>query len=130
GADSQSLPPGITLSSDGVFSGKPTRAGLFRISVRVSDAAGSSDGTVFPITVTGPPLSITTTSLVNATVGISYSGSVQATGGIAPYSFSIVSGSLPDGLNFASDGTISGTPTISAVSSTFTVQATDTAQNP
>ena len=44
-----------------------------------------------------PPVSITTTSLPNAKRNKSYSQTIQATGGVAPYSWSIVSGSLPPG---------------------------------
>lgn len=128
-ADLQSLPPGVSLSSGGVFSGKPTRAGSFRVSVSVSDVRGSSDGTVFSMTVTGPPLSIVTTTLGNGTVGTPYSGSVQATGGIPPYVFGVLTGSLPAGLALAADGTISGTPTAPG-SANFTVQVADAAVNP
>ncbi len=128
-ADGQSLPPGVSLSSDGVFSGKPTRAGSFRVSVRVSDVRGSSDGTVFSMTVTGPPLSITTTTLGNGTAGTPYSGSVQATGGISPYVFGVLNGSLPAGLSLTADGTISGTPTVPGTTN-FTVQVADAAVNP
>ncbi len=128
-ADLQTLPPGVSLSSAGVFSGKPTRAGSFRISVRVTDLRGSSDGTVFPMTVTGPPLSITTTTLSDGAVGTPYSGSVQATGGIPPYVFGLLSGALPAGLSLAADGTISGTPTAPGAG-TFTVQVADAAVNP
>jgi len=45
-----------------------------------------------------------------ATVGIAYSGALKASGGVAPYSFAISSGSLPDGLTLNADGTITGTP--------------------
>jgi hypothetical protein len=128
-ADIRTLPPGVTLSTSGVFSGKPTVAGSFRISVRVADIVGNSDGTVYPMTVTGPPISITTTSLANATIAVSYSGSVQATGGVPPYAFSVITGSLPAGLSLAADGTITGTPT-AAGTSNFTVQVTDAALNP
>src|SRR3546814_13270388 len=42
--------------------------------------------------------------------GAPFSQSLSATGGIAPYSFALDSGSLPPGLTFAGH-TISGTPT-------------------
>src|SRR3546814_3315214 len=42
--------------------------------------------------------------------GAPFSQSLSATGGIAPYSFALDSGSLPPGLTFAGN-TISGTPT-------------------
>ena len=72
------------------------------------------------------PLSITTTSLPNGTIGVSYSQTVQASGGSGSYSWSITVGSLPAGLGpiNSSTGVISGTPT-TAGTSNFTVQVSD-----
>ena len=70
-------------------------------------------------------LIVSTTSLPNGTTGQSYGAMVGATGGLAPYSWSLTTGSLPAGLTLnASTGSINGTPTGSGVSS-FTVQVTD-----
>jgi hypothetical protein len=75
-----------------------------------------------------PALQITTTSLPGGTVNQAYSQSVTATGGTAPYGWSVVSGSLPPGLNLSPTGTpsatISGTPTTEGTYN-FTVQVTD-----
>jgi hypothetical protein len=57
-------------------------------------------------------------------VNTPYSASLQATGGIEPYKWSITSGTLPVGLAFTSAGLISGTPAASGTSS-FTAQVTD-----
>lgn len=46
-----------------------------------------------------------------ATLGSPYSFKFEVSGGVAPYSFAIISGSLPPGLLMLNDGTISGTPT-------------------
>jgi len=72
-----------------------------------------------------PPLTIQTTSLPSGTVGTAYNQTLTASGGTAPYSWSIVRGSLPAGLTSVS-GAISGTPTTAATSN-FTVQAQDSA---
>ena len=70
-------------------------------------------------------LSITTSSLPEAIIGEAYSQSVSVTGGNTPYSYSIISGSLPNGLNLNSNtGLISGTPTQIGTSN-FTIQVTD-----
>src|SRR3546814_19212863 len=55
--------------------------------------------------------------------GAPFSQSLSATGGIAPYSFALDSGSLPPGLTFAGN-TISGTPTPRG-SYSFAVKVTD-----
>lgn len=57
------------------------------------------------------PLQIVTTSLPAGSVGMSYSSSLSASGGVPPYSWSTSGGSLPGGLQLSSiSGTISGTP--------------------
>ncbi len=70
------------------------------------------------------PVCVTTTTVSNGTVGTAYSAAVSAVGGTPPYSWSLVSGSLPPGLALSSTGMISGTPTV-AGSFAFTVEATD-----
>jgi hypothetical protein len=57
--------------------------------------------------------------LPDASPSKAYEYTLQASGGIQPYSWSLASGSLPAGLNLAASGVISGTP--SAVSSDTTV---------
>lgn len=78
----------------------------------------------------GPPadLVITTTSMPAGSVGVAYSQAIAATGGVTPYSWSVVSGSLPGGLSLGSStGVVSGTPT-AAGTSYFTVQVSDSQQ--
>ena len=75
-----------------------------------------------------PPVpTITTTSLPDGTVGVAYSATLQATNGTPPYTWSLDSGSLPDGLTLnASTGAITGTPT-AAGTSPFTAKVADSA---
>ncbi len=63
-------------------------------------------------------------TLPAATNGTPYSQTVTAVGGNAPYTFSLLSGSLPAGLSLAANGDITGTPTVSG-SPTFQIQADD-----
>ncbi|MEK6325726.1 MAG: putative Ig domain-containing protein, partial [Acidobacteriota bacterium] len=82
---------------------------------------------VYPASGGGPgPLTILSTSPLGiATVGSAFSRQLLASGGATPYSWSLVSGLLPDGLNVLPTGIISGTPT-SIGTSDFTVRVTDT----
>ena len=71
------------------------------------------------------PLVIAKTTPLPAYVGVSYTFTFVATGGLAPYTWSISSGSLPAGLTLnPSTGTVSGSPT-TAGSYTLTIQCTD-----
>src|SRR5262249_24929001 len=71
-------------------------------------------------------LTITTTSLPDATVSVPYSRTVSASGGTSPYRWVVESGSLPPGISLSQFGDLSGTPT-AAGSFTFTVRVTDAA---
>jgi hypothetical protein len=57
---------------------------------------------------------------------VAYSQSLAATGGTAPYTWNIASGTPPPGLSLSGTGVLSGTPT-TAGDYTFTVRATDAA---
>jgi len=69
-------------------------------------------------------LSVSTSSLPNGTQSLAYSQSLAAAGGTTPYTWSLVSGALPPGLNLSSGGQVAGTPS-STGTSNFTVQVTD-----
>lgn len=125
------LPAGLILNAQtGAISGTPTSAGTRNFTVRVTDAQNPADTAdkSFSLTINGAapaPLNITTTSLPAARRNRAYSQSVQATGGVGPYSWSLAAGSLPPGLTLnAATGTISGTPTTRGAWS-FTVRVQD-----
>lgn len=68
---------------------------------------------------------VQTQTLPNGAVGMQYSSTLQAGGGMSPYSWSLISGSLPNGLSLdPSSGAITGTPA-TANTYSFTVQVTD-----
>lgn len=96
----------------------------------VTDSATPTPGTAtqplsITVAATPTPVNISTTSLANALEGAAYTAALAATGGTAPYTWSLSSSSLPPGLNLnASTGAISGTPTASGTFS-FMVKATD-----
>ena len=72
--------------------------------------ASNFGGTI--ATLSAPP-NISTTGLSVGTIGLPYASALAASGGLAPYSWSVAAGTLPPGLHLATNGTISGTPTIS-----------------
>jgi Putative Ig domain len=128
-----SLPGGLSLSSSGVISGTPsgTFTGTSSFTVSLTDSQTPTHTTttaILSITVSAPPLSVTTTSLAGGTIGNAYSSqTLQATGGIAPYTWAVTTGSLPAGLTLnAATGVISGTPSGTFVGTdTFAVTVTD-----
>lgn len=66
-----------------------------------------------------------TSNLPGATEGSTYNGTVTASGGTSPYSFAVVSGQLPQGVNLdGGTGKVSGTPT-AAGSFNFGVSVSD-----
>lgn len=121
---SGTLPTGISLSSEGLLSGRPTEAGTFNLVIQVVDANGIIADENRTLTINQASLTIAPPSLPGGSQGLAYLATVSATGGIAPYTFSLASGVLPAGLALAADGTISGTPTASG-NFPFVVNVTD-----
>ena len=86
------------------------------------EAVGSGTNFGGTIETLSAPPTVTTSSLTIGTIGVPYVSSLDASGGLAPYSWAVTGGVLPPGLRLAPDGTLSGTPTISGeYSVTFTV---------
>jgi hypothetical protein len=109
----QGPPSGISLSSSGVLSGTPTGNTYpyqAEINVIVTDHLGSQSTEVLGLLI-NPSLTITTTSVPNGTEGVSYSQTLSATGGTAPYTWSTGAQGPPSGISLSSSGVLSGTPT-------------------
>src|SRR5580704_17437009 len=99
----------------------------FTVSIQATSIAFPSENQTITITVQQTaPLTITTTTLPNGVQGQPYpSAQLVATGGVPPYTWTLLSGNLPSGLALNADGTITGTPTVPGVDNTFTVQVAD-----
>lgn len=106
---SGSLPAGLSLGlCDGKITGTPTASGTSMFTVRATDALGSYMQKQITMVVE----EITTDILDDATEGEPYSFQVLAAPSDAPNEiWSIVDGTLPDGLSLDSAGLISGIPT-------------------
>jgi len=57
-------------------------------------------------------------------VGVAYTQAITGSGGTAPYSFAVTTGTLPAGLTLTAAGVLAGTPT-TAGTSTFTIRGAD-----
>jgi photosystem II stability/assembly factor-like uncharacterized protein/protocatechuate 3,4-dioxygenase beta subunit len=79
-----------------------------RVNIIQSQTTPLNDVVLAPL----PSLAVTTLSLPGGEVGVPYNASLQAAGGRPFYYWSLVSGSLPDGLTLNSKGEIHGTPTV------------------
>jgi hypothetical protein len=128
------LPAGLTLAGNsggvGVISGTPTAYGSSSFTVTATDSSSppQSVNQQFTIVINNVGLSITTTTLPNATVGTAYNAPLDASGGTPPYTWTVATGStLPAGLTLGGSGTtwtLSGTPTAAATSN-FSLTVTD-----
>lgn len=64
--------------------------------------------------------------LAEAIIAQPFTHTLNASGGTAPYTFQLISGSLPTGLSLAGNGTISGTPSVAGPFN-FSYRVTDAA---
>lgn len=131
---SGALPTGLVLNpTTGVISGTPTTAATFNFTITAADANGCLGSRPYTITMAAPGCPVITldpATLPAGVTGIPYSQSVTATGGTAPYTYTVSSGSLPTGLTLNSaSGSITGVPLQPGLF-TFTIRATDAAACP
>ncbi|MEZ0540212.1 putative Ig domain-containing protein [Fibrella arboris] len=104
----------------------PSGTGLHTVTVSGPGYSPISTTYVAPASCTVCSLSLTATPLAGGQIGSAYSQTLTASGGTAPISYTILSGTLPAGLSLdPTTGALSGTPA-SAVTSSFTVRVTDT----
>ncbi|MCW0218997.1 MAG: putative Ig domain-containing protein [Prosthecobacter sp.] len=120
------LPTGLTMNNSGTISGTPNGTGTFNFTAQVTDNVGASATQTFAITVSATtPLTILYEGFPVGCVAHDYAQTLFANGGTGPNSWSLVSGTLPEGLALDNSGVLSGTPNTEGTY-TFTVQATDT----
>jgi acetyl esterase/lipase/lysophospholipase L1-like esterase len=118
---------GATVPQDVAMVCQWTEACTSPGSIQPNDQGYAQLATAFEQVIDG--VTINTMGLPPSAVKTAYSADLTATGGYAPYKWSIVSGALPAGLHLQkTTGKISGQPKAVGIS-TFTVQAVDTKDN-
>ena len=117
------LPTGLTLSSGGLLSGTTTAASS-SMTVRGTDVNGCFGSRPYTLGLTCAPITLTPATLPNGTVGVAYNQTIVGSGGSAPYTFSVTSGTLPTGLALTVAGALVGTPGV-AGTSPVTIRGTD-----
>jgi hypothetical protein len=137
---SGTLPPGLSLSPQGVISGAPLitdlnsdgTAKIYSFMLKVTDSqipTSAYQTGSFTVTINPLPV-VTTTSLPNGTIGLPYNATLTNSGGLAPFTWSVTTGTLPAGLVLAaSTGIIGGSPTGPSGGFPITVQVTDADSN-
>ncbi len=123
------LPPGLSLNDDGSVSGEPTTPGKYGFTIQAADSGGSKAAVAGVITI-APPLNaalipacakycVVELGCVNACGGFG-----QLSGGVAPFSYKLLQGSLPLGTKLAGLSLL-GTFTGQSGYLQFSVQVTD-----
>ena len=130
------LPAGLSLNpTTGTITSTPlptaTSSRLHIFTLKDSSSPQQQVQKSLTLTVVNPPpvLTILTTLLPNATVPLSYSFPLQASGGSGALTWSLVAGSLPQNFSLnITTGLISGTTSAASIAGTsnFTVRVTDT----
>jgi hypothetical protein len=125
-------PPGLSLGAQGELSGKPTAAGDFRFTVEVVDQDGTPQHASQELSVRIRPV------LRLAGPGVlayfesdkAYKEQLSATGGKSPYTFELVSGSLPSGIVLRDNGQVDGKSSQESNTAPFDIRVTDSDEPP
>lgn len=120
---------GGTLSnqttSGATYTAPAASSSALTVTVTATSVADTTKTGTATLTIPAAP-AVTTGALAAATIGTAYSQALAASGGIAPYAWTITSGTLPTCLTMNAAGVISGTPTASCVGTTnLTFKVTD-----
>ena len=122
------LPSGLSLATaTGIISGTPGVSGSFSFTVTATDSESRTGSKPFSINVAAPPLVVGAVPALETLMGLSFNYQLIASGGTAPFTWSVAPGAVPPGLNVNSTtGLISGTPTTGGLFS-FPVTVRDAA---
>ena len=103
------LPTGMSISAGGMISGTSSTDTSQTFTVKATDTVGAVAMKTFVLTA-DEPLTIVPAAPPSGEISTPYTFTFLQTGGTPPLTWSIGSGTLPDGMNL-SNGVLSGTPT-------------------
>ncbi|MFC1734616.1 Ig domain-containing protein [Candidatus Hydrogenedentota bacterium] len=111
---------------NGILHGVPENAGKYQATATVEDRFGNSVSSkyVFEIVPSATEPIVLTENIPAGRAADPYSLALSASGGYPPYSWSLVSGEIPEGLSLDEPGTLIGEPT-SAGDWSFTLEMED-----
>jgi hypothetical protein len=118
------LPPGLTLTAGGSLSGIPSAAGTYTFTVQATDSNNITASAALAVTIVAAVSISTPSTLAGGSLSAGYSQTLAASGGVAPYTWTITAGSLPNGLTLSPTGLITGVPTVAGTFA-FTATVTD-----
>ena len=113
----------LTIAADGTILG--SYDAIKRIKVKITASAEKCEDVTAEIiiSVVNPHLKYSGRQLADARQGVEYAASVAYVEDDVEATYRITEGELPEGLSFASDGTITGTPTVVGRGKPFKVTA-------
>ena len=115
------------------ITGTPTAPGSFAFTIEVEDGSGSTAEVALTLEIADEADELVFAQaaiLPPGIVGLAYTATLTASGGVGDYSWSVVADGLPNGLNLGPTGTpstqITGTPALEATFA-FTIRVQDSA---
>ena len=120
------LPAGMTLSANtGVIAGTANVVGTSNFVIKAQDANTNFATKAYTLQVQDVAITISPVTMPNGLINAYYEVNLSSVSGYSPYTYNIVTGVLPPGLNLDSQtGRISGRPTQIGTFA-FTIRSTD-----
>jgi uncharacterized protein YhjY with autotransporter beta-barrel domain len=113
-----------SLSAGGLFTATPTIGNEMTVSFDIVDGGGQTSPVfTMRIPVLVAPITVLNVTPPAATVGVPYTHDLDASGGVAPYRFSLLY--QPAWLSIGNDGRLTGTPPAGERYVSFTVEVRD-----